>query len=46
MIIAKLPASGDVEALLRSSGIDLRLSDMLVRITRPDGCGADFVRVL
>lgn len=46
MIIAKLPASGDVDALLRSSGIDLRSSDMLVRINRPKGCGADFGRVL
>jgi hypothetical protein len=46
MIVAKLPESGDVDALLLSVGIDLRPTDLLVRINRPEGCGSDFARIV
>lgn len=46
MIVAKLPASGDLDALLRAEGITYRPDDLLVRITRPEGCGSDFARVI
>lgn len=46
LVVAKLPESGDVDALLCSAGIELRPTDTLVRINRPEGCGADFARVL
>lgn len=46
MIVAKLEAGGDLGAVLRSAGIDRQPDDLLVRITRPDGCGSDYARVL
>jgi hypothetical protein len=45
MVVAKLPKDGDLDALLSSEGIELRSTDLLVRINRPEGCGSDFARV-
>lgn len=45
LIVAKLEAGGDVAALLVANDIVLRPSDLLVRITRPEGVGHDFARV-
>lgn len=44
MVIAKLEEGADINALLMAHGITLRPSDMLVRLTRPDGVGAEFAR--
>jgi hypothetical protein len=46
MVIAKLEEGADLNALLVRQGITLRPSDMLVRLTRPDGVGADFALVV
>ncbi|MFP5328867.1 MAG: hypothetical protein ACLGHC_01850 [Alphaproteobacteria bacterium] len=46
MIVAKLPASADLDALLTAEGITYRPNDLLVRITRPQDCGSDFARVI
>lgn len=46
MIVAKLPANGDVAALLADSGIVQRDGDLLVRIVRPEGCGEDSARIV
>lgn len=45
MIIAKLPPSGDLPALLTANGIVARPDDLVVVITRPEGCGSDFARI-
>jgi hypothetical protein len=46
MVVAKLEEGADLNALLVSKGITLRPSDMVVRLTRPDGVGADFAHVV
>lgn len=46
MIVAKLPESGNLDALLGAEGITNRPNDLLVRINRPEGCGSDFARVI
>lgn len=46
MIVAKLPADGDLDALLTSAGIVRLPTDLLVRIDRPEGCGRDFARLV
>lgn len=45
-VIAGLPATGDLDALLIPAGITLLPTDLLVRINRPEGGGSDFARLV
>jgi hypothetical protein len=46
LIVAKLEADANLDALLESEGITASPADLIVRITRPDGVGSDFARVV
>jgi hypothetical protein len=45
LITVKALDGADVGAMLAASGVERRPSDLLVHILRPEGCGADMVRV-
>lgn len=46
LIVAKLGAGVDLSAFLSASGIQPSATDLIVRIARPEGCGADYAKVI